>query len=119
MKENKTMTTATAQRQEIAMLVNANEAVTKPEVQAMIRELSKYGLGVFIPHAHTSEGFVPLPNDTIQLESNLKVSFVKKGDPILEDATVVGWVWDTDKTRVAAACACRGVHYPGSCSWKE
>jgi hypothetical protein len=102
-----------------AILEMANEAVNKPEVQAMIKELSKHGLGVFIPHAHTSAGFAPLPSDTVQLESNLKVSFVKRGDPMLKDAAAVGWVWDANKSRIVAACACRGNHFPGSCCWKE
>jgi hypothetical protein len=98
------------------MMAEAAEAVAKPEVQAMIKELGKYGLGVFIPHGHTDRGgFVPLPSNTVQLESNLKVSFVKKNDPVLKESTIVGWAWDKKKARIVAACACRGNHYPGGC----
>lgn len=98
-----------------AIIAKAAEAVNKPEVQSIIKELSKHGLGVFIPHAHTADGFVPLPNDTVQLESNLSVSFVKQDDSRLDTASAVGWVWDASKARVAAACYCSGAHYPGSC----
>lgn len=100
------------------MMLKARQAVDSPEIQAIIQQLGKHGLGVFIPHAHTSEGFVPLPRDVISMESDLKVSFVTADDPILGDATVVGWVWDSDAARVAAACACRGNHFPGNCSYK-
>lgn len=101
------------------MMQKAAEAVSHPEVQLMIKELGKHGLGVFIPHAHTSEGFAPLPNDTVQLESDLVVSFVNENNPILEDATTVGWIWNADKAKVVAACACSGRHFPGNCSWKD
>jgi hypothetical protein len=101
------------------MMASAAASVHNPDVQAMIKELSKYGLGVFIPHMHTEQGFAPLPSDVIQLESDLEVSFVKKDDPALSSATVVGWVWDADKSRVAAACACSGNHFPGGCSYPD
>ncbi len=91
-----------------SMVAQAKNAVSKPEVQAMIRELEKYGLGVFLPHTHTPDGFAPLPNDTVQLEGNLKVSFVKKDDPALVGASPVAWVWDSAEARVAAACFCAG-----------
>ena len=103
----------------MSVIQQAHEAVDRPEVQAMIRELGKFGLGVFVPHLHTDKGFEPLPIDTVQLESSLQVTFVKKSDPILSNAAVVGWVWDEGKARVAAACACSGNHFPGNCSYSS
>jgi len=100
------------------MMEKAAEAISLPDVQLMIKELGKHGLGVFIPHAHTEDGFAPLPSDTVQLESDLVVTFVDKNDPILENSTTVGWVWDADGARVVATCACSGRHFPGNCSWK-
>ena len=110
--------TKAAPSDKTGMMFRARQAVDLPEVQAIIQQLGKHGLGVFIPHAHTSDGFVPLPRDVISMESDLKVSFVTTDDPILDDATVVGWVWDSHAARVAAACACRGNHFPGNCSSK-
>lgn len=110
--------TKPAPNDKTGMMLKARQAVDSPEVQAIIQQLGKHGLGIFIPHAHTSEGFVPLPRDVVSMESDLKVSFVTTDDPILDDATVVGWVWDSDAMRVVAGCACRGVHFPGGCVYK-
>ena len=94
----------------------ASHAIEKPEVQALIKQLSAYGLGVSIPHMHTDAGFAPLPPDMVQLESNLHVDFVKIDDERLLNASTVGWMWDKDKARVVAYCACSGNHFPGSCT---
>jgi hypothetical protein len=90
------------------MVERAIEAVDIPEVQAMIKVLNNYGLGVFMPHIHTKNGFEPLPRDKVQLEGDLKVSFVSADDPQVAEATPVGWVWDEQKARVATACFCTG-----------
>lgn len=48
-----------------------------------------------MPHMHLEEGgFLPLPKGTVQLEGNLKVSFVPASDLVLKGAVLVGWVWD-------------------------
>jgi hypothetical protein len=91
-----------------SMIADAIDAVATDEVQALIRELGKYGLGVFMPHIHTSDGFAPMPSDTVQLEAELKVTFVRKNDPRLVGAAPVGWVWDESQARVAAICMCTG-----------
>ena len=93
------------------MVAKAIEAVNEPKVQEMIKELSKYGLGVFMPHLHTKEGFAPLPIETVQLEADLKVSFVKRGEDSLKDAAPVGWVWDSNKAEVVMGCACTGAEH--------
>jgi hypothetical protein len=95
----------------ISFVAQAQEAVQKPEVQALIRELAKYGLGAFMPHTHTPEGFAPLPQDIVQLEGDLKVSFVPRNDDRLVGAAPVGWVWDETGARVAAACFCTGAQH--------
>jgi hypothetical protein len=95
----------------MSMVARANEAVRNPEVQAMVRELAKYGLGVFLPHIHTPQGFAPLPSDTVQVEADLKVSFVKNDNPMLVGASPVAWVWDAAGARVAAACYCGGAQH--------
>jgi hypothetical protein len=90
------------------MVGRAIEAVRTPEVQTMIKALNRYGLGVFMPHIHTDKGFEPLPRNKVQLEGDLKVSFVSPDDPNLVGASPVGWVWDEREARVAAACFCTG-----------
>jgi len=90
------------------MVERAIEVVNTPEVQAMIKALDQYGLGVFMPHIHTQNGFEPLPRDKVQLEGDLKVSFVDGNDPNLVEASPVGWVWDEQGARVATACFCTG-----------
>ena len=36
-----------------AMIVDTNKSIQEPEVQEMLRRLSAYGLGIFMPHMHT------------------------------------------------------------------
>lgn len=95
----------------VGMVERAKASIELPEVQKMIEELSKHGLGVFMPHLHTPEGFAPLPPDKVQLEGDLKVSFVDKNDPQVAKAMPVGWVWDKEGARVATACFCTGAEH--------
>ena len=89
------------------LIENAHRAIQVPEVQEMVKRLSDYGLGVFMPHLHPDEGgFKPLPRDMVQLERDLTVSFVNDNNPKLADAVPVGWVWDAEKVRVSASCYC-------------
>lgn len=63
-------------------LRTAQEAIHLPEVQEMLRRLSEYKLGVFMPHMHdehTGE-FQALPDEVTQLESGLKVSFQRMAE---------------------------------------
>ena len=55
----------------------AQEAIHFPEVQEMLRRLSEYKLGIFMPHIHDEQtgAFQPLPDQIIQVESALEVSF--------------------------------------------
>jgi hypothetical protein len=74
----------------------------------MLRRLSEYRLGICMPHMHdeiTGE-FQPLPDDIIQVESGLDVSFC----PIAEIATQTdrflptGWYWRAGAASTLAVC---------------
>ena len=60
-----------------AALRAAQEAIHLPEVQEILCRLSKYKLGIYMPHMHDegSGDFRALPDDVIQVESGLEVSF--------------------------------------------
>ena len=93
-------------------------AIHLPEVQAMLRRLSAYELGIFMPHRHderTGE-FQPLPDDIVQVESDLEVSFqplakiAMQADRFLP----VGWLWRGGAPTVAAACEMVSQEGPGA-----
>jgi hypothetical protein len=74
----------------------------------MLRRLSKYELGIFMPHMHNEHtgAFQRLPDKTIQVESGLEVSF----QPTEQIATQaerfvpVGWLWRAGGSKPAAVC---------------
>ena len=89
-------------------LRTAQQAIHLPEVQEMLRRLSEYKLGIFMPHMHdehTGE-FQPLPDDLTQVESGLEVSFqpseeiASQPDRFLS----VGWLWRAGASISVAAC---------------
>jgi len=89
-------------------LRTAQEAIHLPEVQEMLRRLSEYKLGVFMPHMHdehTGE-FQALPDEVMQVESGLKMSFQRMED--LANQTdhflPVGWVWRAGASTPSAVC---------------
>lgn len=85
-----------------ARILDSNKAIQEPEVQDMLKRLSAYGLGIFMPHMHTDTGdFVDLPRGMVQVEDNLKVSFQTRSEA---SGSAVGWVWD-DQAMVAAVCS--------------
>ena len=89
-------------------LIVAQEAINLPEVQAMLRRLSEFQLGIFMPHMHDEQcgAFQRLRDGMVQVESGLGVSF----QPLREiiDQTdrflPVGWIWRAGATTPAAAC---------------
>jgi hypothetical protein len=86
----------------------AQAAMQLPEVQDMLRRLSAFHLGIFMPHQHdeaTGE-FLPLPADVLQVESGLAVSFQRLDEIANQTASFlpVGWLWRSGATTVAAAC---------------
>ncbi len=106
------MTTATAsQRNALGLppaLITAQAAMQSAEVQEMLRQLSAYGLGICMPHMHdeaTGE-FQPLPDEIMQVEAGLAVSF----QPTAEIARQAGrflpvaWVWRDGVSMPSAVC---------------
>ena len=89
-------------------LRTAQAAMQLPEVQDMLRRLSAFQLGIFMPHQHdeaTGE-FLPLPADVMQVESGLTVSFERLDEIANQTASFlpVGWLWRSGATTVAAVC---------------
>ena len=86
----------------------AQEAIHFPEVQEMLRRLSEYQLGIFMPHKHDEEtgGFEALPDGVMQVESALEVSF-KPAQEVARQADrflPVGWVWRAGASSSASVC---------------
>ena len=79
-----------------------------PEVQEMLRRLSECQLGIFMPHTHDAESgdFQPLPDDIVQVESGLQVSFRSSQEIASQTGCVlpVGWVWRAGAPTLVAAC---------------
>ena len=94
----------------------AQDAMHLPEVQEMLERLSKYKLGVFMPHTHDEKtgGFQPLADDVIQVESGLQVTF-KPTEEIANQSDrflPVAWFWRAGAMSVAAACEMVWVQNP-------
>ena len=91
-------------------LMTAQEAIHLPEVQEMLRRLSEYNLGIYMPHMHDEQTgqFQPLPDEVVQVEKGLKVSF--QTDVSVENQgryVQIGWVWS--KNGVTSSAMCRMV----------
>jgi len=89
-------------------LSTAQAALQLPEVQEMLRRLSAFELGIFMPHQHdqaTGE-FAPLPVDVTQVESGLAVSFERLDEIANQTASFlpVAWRWRGGASTVAAVC---------------
>ena len=86
----------------------AQASIDLPEVQDLLRKLSEYNLGIFMPHmhdVHTGE-FQPLPEDVMQVESGLEVCFEHTADiaPLKDRFLPVAWLWRAGGATPAAAC---------------
>jgi hypothetical protein len=98
-------------------LRTAQEAIHLPEVQEMLRRLSEYKLGIFMPHMHdvqTGE-FHPLPDEVTQVESGLEVSF-QPTEEIANQAErflSVGWFWRAGASAPSAVCEMVREEKPG------
>lgn len=89
-------------------LRTAQDAMHLPEVQEMLEKLSKYQLGIFMPHMHDEKTgeFQLLDDDVMQVESGLQVSF-KPTEEILNQSDQflpVAWFWHAGATSISAAC---------------
>ena len=68
------------------------------------QELSKYGLGISVPHAHDVDGrFGPLPLGVVAYENDLKVSFISS-ESVPANAIAVGWRYIEGELRASAYC---------------
>ena len=98
-------------------LRTAQEAIHLPEVQEMLRRLSEYKLGIFMPHMHDEKTgeFQPLPDEVTQVEAGLEVSF----QPAAEIASQadrflpVGWFWRAGAPTPSALCEMVGKERSG------
>lgn len=89
-------------------LRTAQEAIHLPEVQEMLRRLSEYKLGIFMPHMHDEQTgeFRPLPDEIMQVESGLEVSF-QAAEEIANQTDrflPVGWFWRAGASTPMAVC---------------
>ena len=86
----------------------AQAAIQLPEVQEMLRRLSDYKLGIFMPHMHAERTgeFEVLADGLVQVESGLEVSF-QASEEVEQGKTQfmpVGWLWRNGKLTTSAAC---------------
>ena len=89
-------------------LIAAQAAIHLPEVQEMLCRLSEFKLGIFMPHMHDDQTgeFLPLPENLIQVESDLEVSF-QPTETITDQPNCflpVGWVWRGGEAATVSAC---------------
>lgn len=89
-------------------LRTAQEAIQLPEVQEMIRKLSAYNLGVFMPHEHDASGrFQPGSAQRMQVEAGLRISF-RPIDEVLAQRhryVPVAWIWNANLPTPSAVCS--------------
>jgi len=85
-------------------------------LNALIQELSRFGLGVFRPHKHLPTGeMVPLPEGEVVLERRLRTHFVERTSG-LPEAVPVGWRWNGTRVEVFALCCDRDDEFnPPAC----
>jgi hypothetical protein len=95
----------------------AQKAIHLPEVQAMLRRLSEYNLGIFMPHRHDEQtgDFQPLPVELTQVEAGLEVSFHPTariaGQP--DHFLPVGWCWRGGASTPISVCEMVREEHPG------
>ncbi len=94
-------------------LAIAQRAINLPEVQEIMRKLSAYNLGIYMPHMHDVKtgAFQVLPAGMTQVEDDLRVSFQSVDQPEGSFAPV-GWFWRDGPTPGAKCKAiCLTVHH--------
>ena len=89
-------------------LITAQQAIHLPEVQEMLRKLSEFKLGIFMPHRHDEQTgkFQELPDEVVQVESGLEVSFQPKEKIVnqIDQFLAVAWIWGADAPTPSAVC---------------
>ncbi len=86
-------------------LRRAQEAIQTHEVQQMLQRLAEFNLGICMPHMHTeAQDFAPIPTDTVQVESNLRVSFAVRSE-VPANSLPVAWRWEAGQgVRAGTVC---------------
>jgi hypothetical protein len=74
----------------------AQDSIELPEVREMLKRLSQYNLGIYMPHMHDEQtgAFRPLPPGITQVEDGLVVSFRPQEECVDQGETsyiAVGW----------------------------
>lgn len=87
---------------------SAQAAMNLPEVRRMLRRLSRYQLGICMPHMHDAAtgNFQALADGIVQVEAGLEVSF-RPLPEVQEQAgrfLPVAWAWRADAVTTVAAC---------------
>ena len=86
----------------------AQEAIRLPEVQEMLRKLSEYKLGIFMPHMHEARTgeFQQLSDGIMQVESGLEVFFQPMEKLANETGRFlpVAWCWRAGASVPLAVC---------------
>ncbi len=87
-------------------LRTAQAAMNLPEVQGMLKRLGDFNLGIYMPHMHTEEeDFKALPDDMVQVEENLQVSFRTRNYAKHNvNAVPVAWTWRSNGPVVGGEC---------------
>ena len=87
-------------------LKKAQNAIQNPEIQDAMKLLAKYNLGVFMPHKHNEENgdFEILPQNIVQCEDDLQVSFLSRNDAEKLNTIPVGWMWQGEGVSASAVC---------------
>ena len=89
-------------------LTTAQQAIHLPEVQEMLRRLSEFKLGIFMPHRHDEQTgeFQALPDEVVQVESGLEVSFQAKKEIANQTDRFlsVAWIWRAGASTPVAVC---------------
>jgi hypothetical protein len=113
------MSVATVTRDELGglpeELVLAQKSIRLPEVQEMLKRLSAYNLGICMPHMHdeATGAFAPLPDDVVQVEDAMAVTFRPREPASAEEFFLpVGWVWREKARSVEEMCAAKCITRP-------
>ena len=89
-------------------LMAAQAAMLLPEVKEMLFRLSEFNLGIFMPHMHDEQtgDIKPLPEDVMQVESGLEVSFkpMKEIESQTDLYVPVGWCWRAGALTPVSVC---------------
>jgi hypothetical protein len=93
---------AAAERELPPSMLKAQEAIHTPEVQQIIKELSKYNLAVTMPHMHVTGDFQEIPADIVQVE--VKSDFLPVAEVEALGTLPVTWRWHEDRVIVAGNC---------------